>query len=375
MKNILFIPAICFFLNCSAQSGFETHVFFDHDKAVLRKEAKRTLDSLVRGLNNLDQYSVKVEGHTDSVGSESYNQKLSEKRIKSVGDYLSARGLKVEGMELNPRGETAPKYPNDLESGKQKNRRVDILVSALVSQNKIPQNTTAAVDTRSQEDLRKYSYEIKLINTPEEMMARNMSTMTNEGEMLASAGVACVSATKKSTGRNAGGILEEYYEIVIPVRPGYCNPANMLFWDQKEGSDGKIVWVQTNLPVKEEVRDGIKSYVVRTNSPGCKNFDCKVRKDSLIAGKFKMRKLAVKEFSVVYRDYVSVIYPKKEKKNRFTASLIYNQSPEVFMEVKDRSGSTYKLERKQLSELKFNKRKNMYVVSLKDFNQGGMSRK
>ena len=92
----------------------------------LRSDMANTLNSVAIVLNKFDKTIVTVEGHTDSDGSQSYNQNLSERRALRVANYLGSRG--VAGQRLNARGfgETQPVATNNTSAGKALNRRVEI---------------------------------------------------------------------------------------------------------------------------------------------------------------------------------------------------------------------------------------------------------
>ena len=103
-------------------------VNFDFDKCTLRSDAIAILDEAVRVLNGND-IRVEVAGHTDSVGTEEYNQKLSECRAKVVGEYLTGNG--VSGAKIatvNGYGELKPIDTNDTAEGRARNRRTELNV-------------------------------------------------------------------------------------------------------------------------------------------------------------------------------------------------------------------------------------------------------
>lgn len=107
-----------------------TGVNFEFDKAALTSDAQTILDDAVTALLNTDEVvEVRVEGHTDSVGSEEYNQKLSQRRSESVVEYLVSQG--VNGNNLIPvgMGETSPIATNTSDAGRALNRRVDFIVN------------------------------------------------------------------------------------------------------------------------------------------------------------------------------------------------------------------------------------------------------
>jgi OOP family OmpA-OmpF porin len=105
----------------------ELKVLFDFDSAELRPESITELERVVKFMNDVSIATVLVEGHTDSVGSEAYNQALSDRRAKSVFDYLTSRGVDPARMKSVGHGELKPIATNDTAEGRQLNRRVMLI--------------------------------------------------------------------------------------------------------------------------------------------------------------------------------------------------------------------------------------------------------
>lgn len=103
-------------------------VNFDFDKASIRPDAARTLDEAAATLKESGEPAVLVIGHTDSVGSDAYNQKLSEKRATSVKGYLVRKGLRASQLTTRGAGESQPVAPNETADGRAQNRRVELIV-------------------------------------------------------------------------------------------------------------------------------------------------------------------------------------------------------------------------------------------------------
>lgn len=104
-------------------------VLFDFDSSELRSEAYPVLEEIAESLNNSEGYEVKIEGHTDSKGSDSYNMKLSKERAEAVRKALVDRyGVSPDILTAVGLGESQPVAPNDTEKNRQKNRRVEIKV-------------------------------------------------------------------------------------------------------------------------------------------------------------------------------------------------------------------------------------------------------
>ena len=104
-------------------------VLFDTGKATLKPGAYSTIDRLAQVLNSSHNSRVVIEGHTDSVGSEEMNQSLSEERAMSVQSALLQRGVSGSQVRSLGKGETMPVAGNDTASGRQANRRVELIFS------------------------------------------------------------------------------------------------------------------------------------------------------------------------------------------------------------------------------------------------------
>jgi outer membrane protein W len=102
-------------------------VLFDFDSAELRPESITELERVVTFMNDVPFAAALIEGHTDSVGSDAYNLKLSDRRAKAVYDYLTSRGVDPARLSSIGKGETAPIADNATEEGRQLNRRVMLI--------------------------------------------------------------------------------------------------------------------------------------------------------------------------------------------------------------------------------------------------------
>ena len=107
---------------------FAADAFFDFDKSVLKPEGKAKLDDLVGKIKDINLEVIIAVGHTDSVGSDSYNQKLSVRRSESVKAYLVSKGIEKNRVYTEGKGEKQPVADNKTSEGRAKNRRVEIEV-------------------------------------------------------------------------------------------------------------------------------------------------------------------------------------------------------------------------------------------------------
>ena len=103
-------------------------VLFDFDKSVLKPEGKAKLDDLAGKIQAIALEVVIAIGHTDSIGSDAYNQKLSVRRAESVKAYLVSKGVEPNRIYTEGKGEKQPVASNKTKEGRQKNRRVEIEV-------------------------------------------------------------------------------------------------------------------------------------------------------------------------------------------------------------------------------------------------------
>ncbi|MEC9412776.1 MAG: OmpA family protein [Pseudomonadota bacterium] len=109
-----------------------SEVTFDFDSASLKSAFTPTLNKVADILQRYPNTIIHVVGYTDSVGSESYNMKLSERRAQSVVDYLSSRGVSSSRLYAIGKGESDPRATNDTEAGRQLNRRVELFVKPVI---------------------------------------------------------------------------------------------------------------------------------------------------------------------------------------------------------------------------------------------------
>ncbi len=112
------------------QVTFASGLLFDFDSDVLRPTARGNLQKLANSLDKYPNTDLLIAGHTDALGSGSYNQGLSERRARSAANYLSSQGVSGARIVTRGLGETEPVASNETEAGRQANRRVEVAIFA-----------------------------------------------------------------------------------------------------------------------------------------------------------------------------------------------------------------------------------------------------
>ncbi|MDX1675664.1 MAG: OmpA family protein [Longimicrobiales bacterium] len=109
---------------------FDTGLLFDFDSATLREAARVNLTNLADHLDQYERTDVLIIGHTDSIGTETYNQRLSERRAESAARFIAEHNVARERISTRGMGESDPIASNDTAEGRQDNRRVEVVIYA-----------------------------------------------------------------------------------------------------------------------------------------------------------------------------------------------------------------------------------------------------
>jgi len=112
----------------SSKVSLTADALFDFDKSNIKPAAKASLDSLAEKIKTLTLEVVIAVGHTDAIGTDAYNQKLSVRRANSVKKYLISKGIDANRIYVEGKGESQPVADNKTAEGRAKNRRVEIEV-------------------------------------------------------------------------------------------------------------------------------------------------------------------------------------------------------------------------------------------------------
>jgi outer membrane protein OmpA-like peptidoglycan-associated protein len=108
----------------------ESGILFATNQSTLQPKARQNIQKMAEVLKEYPDTDIIIAGHTDSDGTDEYNQKLSERRAQSVADYLKTLGVMGSRLKTIGYGETQPVQSNDTAAGKQANRRVEVAIMA-----------------------------------------------------------------------------------------------------------------------------------------------------------------------------------------------------------------------------------------------------
>lgn len=112
------------------QVTFESGLLFAYDSDVVLPAAQANLTELARSLNKYPDSQLLIVGHTDHMGSDAYNQGLSQRRSDAAAAYLTTQGVARSRIQTSGKGESEPVATNDTDAGRQQNRRVEVAIFA-----------------------------------------------------------------------------------------------------------------------------------------------------------------------------------------------------------------------------------------------------
>jgi hypothetical protein len=374
-RSLLFIFIILFPLSFFAQTKVsKTSVYFDNDKYVLRKDAKKALDNLFDTLQNVSLLKITLKGNTDNSADSLYNIKLSQNRTETVKNYLLTKGIDPKIIATDYFGENKPIAPNESDDGKQKNRRVDITVAYKLiplkadsipppSPKIIPKKDTCNKDTTlilpqgTQVTFNRCEYlelkdclEITEANSADSILSNGMALMDSSGIPISSCGMLRISLN----GSCGDGCFKTPVKVRFPVPQktdcDYCGSNARVFLVNKNGS-----WTQMDKnksSVKIVKINGQFFYQFEVKCPNAwTNCDCKVKGTKI---KFKT-KPGYKIESVTVSYECPRIVVRADVKRRKNCAVMYLPCPKssatVTAVVINRKGDTLTLTQKPLNDL------------------------
>jgi hypothetical protein len=393
MRNfVLLLMSVLLIQTATAQSpNIKFQVYFETDHYKLDKKAIEVLKEAIHQIDLDKIIEVYISGHTDSVGTSDYNLELSEKRVTSVVDYLINNQIPEDKIRsAKGYGENKPIVANTTDDNMYKNRRVEIILVYQL-EGKLIEKQEDEIDLfKIDEDTFRlignegtiiefppgafYPYKIKDFDisvdelfTIDEMAARNMTTMSNLGEELASSGVICLNAIAKyDTIRNPRNAWEKF-KVKVPVQAGLCNTRNLVIWyPEKDGN--KTVWKSTKVTIRTEVINGQAYYVYKTNKVTCMNLDCKISNGKYQRPRLAVRGHLIENLELHYDSLNSLLYYKKSARKRMRFTLLPERNPKINVLVQQKNDkydyyfANLNLER----DFKYKQHRNLFIMRKRD---------
>lgn len=368
-------------LSLFGQSVIQKSVHFDNNSSLLKFSDKQMLDSLITELKPFTSYLINLSGHTDNVGSDKYNIKLSQDRTISVKNYLTAKSIDSLKINFQYFGESKPKIENISDNNKATNRRVEITINVDNIGQKMEKpcgqlpNMEDSTKADKKEEAIILSYgtnvigdiEISIISNTKEMEANNLTTMTVNNEPLISNLMFCVRRKNDENKKNC--LLEKPIKVLIPINlVSACDLVGVEFFDAEKDSLTNLSKWKVSTEQIESIKNGTGKYFVATIKKvcePCKNYDCReknyIEKGSI---KLKSKKRKLTEIKIVHEKANYLLLGQELSKNKW--SFDYYKIPKLEMptiKVKavDKKKRNYSLEI-NLSMLKRDKQGN-YIIS------------
>lgn len=391
--SFIFILCIGVF-NVSGQEIRE-NIYFANNHYNLDRQALIKLDSLCRKIIALPFLQVEVYGHTDSVASESYNQLLSQQRAKTVSDYLIFKKIDKERIKVLCYGESRPTEPNSNEAGRQKNRRVEVVVKFSNPQpvnnkalNIVP-DTLLPADMVFEKDtviyclqgtvieieagafypykMKDISFNIQEYTSRCDLINSNINMLTDSGDCLTSGGMLFIRPMVDTVELQPG--KGKRVRIKIPAVNNRIDP-DMNVYVARRVKD-VIVWQKKDIRLRTDDDAGIMYYVFDTDSLLGLNIDktlqARCEEDGPLV---KIKGFGYADMYLTYPNemYLSKALPVRKSKTKYSLVKIAAGKKPVLTITAEKNGCVY-MASGPLLELKYVKKKNMYVVSKKYFRQ------
>jgi len=383
MKTRIIIITLMTILTFSlfGQSIIEKSINFDSNSSILKTAEKQKLDSIIFSLKSFSAYLINLGGHTDNVGTDKYNIKLSQDRVVSIRNYLITKNIDSLKINFQYFGESKPKVENISANNKATNRRVEITINVDNVGQKMEKpcgqlpniEDSTKADKKDEAIILSYGtnvigdIEISIISNTKEMEANNLTTMTVNNEPLISNLMFCVRRKNDENKKNC--LLEKPIRVLIPINlVSACDLVGVEFFDAEKDSLSNLYKWKVSDEQIESIKNGTGKYFVATIKKvcePCKNYDCReknyIEKGSI---KLKSKKRKLTEIKIVHEKANYLLLGQELSKNKW--SIDYYKIPKLEMptiKVKavDKKKKNYSLEI-NLKMLKRDKQGN-YIIS------------
>lgn len=383
-------------------------VYFAKDQSQLNEQSIKTINEFITSIQTEKEYSISIHGHTDHDGSHDYNHTLSEKRASAVHNYLLEKGLHHLNLLSFYYGETEPIKNNKHEQGKSLNRRVEIEVVYTEKERKREIELAHKKEKIKEEVIEKdtilygksgsmvtippcafepypieeVKFEIKEVFTIQDMLDNNVITVDDNGNCLRSGGMLYIKAfyNGKRLELNKGCPIN----IKIPTDNIY---AGMKLY--KEDSQKKWKEINQKVKVYTDTTSQKKYYetqidqIVTNNASGGFNVDAPIYSPAVLPKAIialvknmvwheglvvKLKGRPHKGVLVSYDQFNSVSKGKKSRKNRYKYQFDEkcDMDPNnITLVLKQKKGKSERKVYTKLSNLKYSKMRNLYILKKK----------
>lgn len=373
------IPIQTFCQNTDSIKTKAEMVFFDFNASELNPEALYKLDQLSSFIKQIELNKILITGHTDFIGGENYNAKLSKSRAASVAEFFHGKGINNEFIALFFSGKSRPIESNGTEAGRQKNRRAEIVIQyrqlpeTMVINSDEP-DTTITIEPDKHtiygkqgtmvvipEDffapyaLSDINFTIKEAFTPCQIISQGLTTMDNNGGCLQTGGMVFFDVTYNFNKVNPSG--DKKLEVWIPTN----NPdEKMEVYIPESGA-----WKSYQAELELRQKDGKYYYVFETDLIGGFNIDKLIGPCPKNGPLVKTRMGKNQQVFLNYGDSTITEGSPVDKKTYQMPDFQSNLSPKLVAIAV--SGNYVYIANKETGKIKYKSKKNKYILRARDY--------
>jgi hypothetical protein len=380
------VAVLLFFIsmNVFGQSSDTLMIHFQTNSSQADAMVVNQIKTFVNARNANTRF--KIAGHTDNVGDDAFNERLSYKRELEIFQILIKLGIDSSSIQHKHFGETKPIKPNDVDANKAANRRVEIIryqSNTIADANKVPLIKEVQVEERVQkkliqsngiileymsgalpadmeESINNGANPFQLIENTEQMQKMNMLTTTVEGVELSSLVIFCPPLLNPCK-------LDTPIVVRVPINNPFNCPLEKIIFLNAQVEQGKKRWKEISENIYPEIIDG-KQYirVDLFNTCACINFDYKIEMPCFVTDTTFMKLPKSKSVSVevIVEKFNSVYQPKRINKTTLSLIIPKDEPQGVFVDVVFKLKSkSYNLKHKALTDFTYSEKKKTYYIS------------
>jgi len=386
MKNLFIFLILLLSLKAFSQSidsviSKSDFVYFEFNKYNLTSNADAKLNELLDFAKVNKTVKINIIGHTDSIGTDSFNEKLSQNRAQTVYNYFIKNGNPKGMLSISFYGKTKPIEPNVTAEGRQKNRRVEIQIQyqvnpVIVKEDK-PKNDTIKLETGGWNDTTFYgsqgtevivgkdffkpyktsdvSFTITEAFSPCQIISQGLNSMDTQNGCLQTAGMVSFNVTINSKEFKPDG--KQTIEVWIPTKEP--DKKMIIYIPESEA------WKSTKIKPEIKQKNGIYYYVFETELVNACNLDRLVGPCPPTGTIVKTKKFPNQKVYFNYGDATITTGSLRKNKTHQMPNFETDKIPEITAIA--RTSACIYVAKKSADKIKFKARKNLYVLKRKDY--------